>query len=139
MIITAARRAVSSFFTIALLGAAFVIFVPAAQAQKGGTPLPKNQAEFEKQVGITAAQKAKMTAIGKKYEPKAKVLQTKMQALQKQMMALQQQMQTLGTQANKEVEGVLTPAQQTKVKAIQAAMAQQQQGMMGGAGGGKMR
>ena len=129
---TTARRWATSFSTFVLLGAALVASAPAGQAQNGKTPLPKSQAEFEKQVGITAAQKTKMNTITKKYEPKAK-------ALQAQMVKLQQQMQTLQVQANKEMQSVLTAQQQAKIKAIQSAM--QQQGGMGGPppGGGKMR
>lgn len=98
-------------------------------AQGGAAPpaMPRNQAEFEKLLKITPTQKAKMEALKKKYDPKAK-------ALQAQMLALQKQMQTLGAQANTEMQAVLTTEQKNKIKALQAAQAQQMQ-RQGGAGG----
>jgi len=123
--------------TTLLLGAALLGSAHAGQAQApkagaaptGGMQLPRNQAEMDKQLGITADQKAKIEAAKKKYTPKAKALQT-------QMIALQAQMRTLNTQYSKDMEAILTSTQKNKIKAMQqaaqAAQMQQQGGMMGG-------
>lgn len=94
-----------------------------ALAAPGFAQLPSSPAEAEKQLGITAAQKAKITAINKKYQPK---IQT-----------LQQQMATLQQQYGKDMETVFTPAQKAKMKQWQALQQKQQGGGMGGAMGGK--
>ncbi len=55
------------------------------------------------------------------------------------MEPLVKKMQALQIKANKEMMAVLTPAQLTKAKQLQAAALQQQQLMMGGGGGGTRR
>jgi hypothetical protein len=98
----------------------------AAQAQM------QAQQEMEKQLGITAQQKAKLTAISnkyrpklvalnKKYEPQFKALQKKMQDLQQKAMA--EARPTLQAQ-QKEMDTVLTPAQRAKIKQMQAGQLQ---------------
>ncbi|MBC8141967.1 MAG: hypothetical protein H7Y38_11060 [Armatimonadetes bacterium] len=104
---------------LAVTSAGAMALAPPSFAQ-----LPSSPAEAEKQLGITAAQKAKITAINKKYQPKIQVLQ--------------KQMASLNTQYGKEMETIFTPAQKAKMKQWQALQAQQQQGGgMGGAMGGK--
>lgn len=132
----------------ATLGATSLLLLTLPGMAQTPTAIPQNQAEFEKQLGITADQKKKMEAVGKKYKPQLEKLQTKykpqVEQLQKQMVALQQQMvalqkkyvaeaQPLGTAQQKEIEGILTPAQRDKMKAIQAAV-QQQRSAAGGGG-----
>jgi uncharacterized protein with FMN-binding domain len=113
--------------------------VTAAYAQT----MPRNEAEFEQQVGITAAQKSKINQINAKYKPQFdainKKYRPKVEALQKQMQALQLQanneVRPLAQKHSKEVEAVLSPAQRTKIKAIQQQAMSQRQGMMQGGGG----
>jgi len=57
------------------LGAAFMATATPALAQATG--LPKTQAEFEKQIGITADQKKKMDDLKKKYDPQMLAIQKK--------------------------------------------------------------
>lgn len=107
---------------LAVLSAGFLTLAAPSFAQ-----LPSSPAEAEKQLGITAAQKAKITALNKKYQPKIQVLQ--------------KEMATLNTQYGKDMEGIFTPAQRAKMKQWQALQRQQAQqqggGGMGGAMGGK--
>jgi Spy/CpxP family protein refolding chaperone len=132
-----------------VLGAACVAATLPAQAQDAA--LPKTQAEFEKQIGLTADQKKKMDAvqkkyqpqllaIGKKYQPEFQKMQQQMQELQGKMQALNQKAQTeakpLMEKAQKESNAILTPAQQKKIKEFQDKAKQQaamQGGLMGGA------
>ncbi len=124
----------------ALVGMALLGTGGTVWAQGGAAPpaMPRNQAEFEKLLKITPAQKAKMEQLKKKYDPKAKALQAQMQSIQKQM-------QTLGAQANTEMQSVLTTEQKNKIKALQSAQMKQMQGGGGGmmapptGGAGKMR
>lgn len=110
-------------FATALVSIALLGTVGTARAQ--APAVPRNQAEFEKMLKITPAQKVKMEALKKKYDPKAK-------ALQAQMVSLQKQMQALGAQANTEMQAVLTTEQKNKIKALQAAQMKQMQGGGGG-------
>ncbi len=108
--------------------------------------LPRTQAEFEQQVGITADQKAKIKAIDAKYAPKKQAVAAKYKAqyesLQKQMADLRNKvnadMLPIYTQEKNEDDAVLTPAQREKVKKIQAAVKAQQMQQMGGGAGGVM-
>jgi hypothetical protein len=133
------------------LGAAFMATATPALAQATG--LPKTQAEFEKQIGITADQKKKMDdlkkkydpqmlAIQKKYQPQVQKLQQQFAEIQTQMQALQQkaqvEMRPLAEKAQKEMQAILTPVQQKKIKEIEAQVQQQRQQAGGGAGGGLM-
>lgn len=90
------------------------------------------QAQMEKQLGITAEQKAKLTSINTKYRPKLNALNKKYEpqfrALQKQIQALQQKAitearPTLQAQ-QKEMDAVLTPAQRAKIKQMQSGQMQ---------------
>jgi hypothetical protein len=119
----------------------------------GNAKAQTSQADFEKQLGITADQKQKMQVVDKKYNPQLQAIQKKYQPqaqkLQQQMIALQKQMQDLNKKAyteaqpslqkrQKEYEAILTPAQREKIKQIQQQAMQQRQGMMGGGPGAGM-
>ncbi|MDX1935446.1 MAG: hypothetical protein SFU56_22830 [Capsulimonadales bacterium] len=136
--------------TAAMLTATGFLLLSLPGMAQTPTTIPTSQAEFEKQVGITADQKKRMDALNKKYQPQfAKIqnkykpdfdkLQQQMQALQQKAMTLRQKMQTeanpLQQQMQKEADSILTPAQREKIKQINAAM-QQQRSAMQGAGGG---
>jgi len=112
-----------------------------------------SQADVEKQLGLTADQKQRMQAVDKKYNPQlqaiSKKYQPQAQKLQQQMMQIQQQMQALQKKAfteaqpyleklAKDIQAILTPAQQEKIKQMQAQAMQQRQMMGAGGGGGAM-
>lgn len=99
----------------------------AAQAQ-----MAAQMAAQEKELGITPQQKTKITAINgkytpkltalnKKYDPQFRALQAKIQELQKK--AYTEAKPTLEAR-QKELDGVLTPAQKAKIKQMQAAQMQ---------------
>ena len=135
-------------FVLKLLSVVAALAVVSAGAMALAAPsfaqLPKSPAEAEKQLGITATQKAKMKTIEGKYKPKYEAInkkyQPKIEALRKQMAALNAQygteMKPLVGQMNGELDKVFTPAQKAKMKQWQAMQAQQQGGMGGAMGGG---
>ncbi len=121
---------------IAILAAALALtaFITPVRAQD-----PQVQAEvaaFQKSLGITPAQKSKLEAINKKFQPRVEALMAKFRPQQEKLMKskpTQQQMMTLRNQMmkqmqplmdgqRKESEAILTPAQRTKVKAFEAKM-----------------
>lgn len=122
--------------TAAAAAAAFIMTaataVTWAQAPPGGGGL--NAAE--KELGITAAQKSRITALRTKYQPQIQKIDKKYQprvmALRKQMADLQKQyvaeVKPIASKMDKEMEAILTPAQRTKIKQMQAAQRQQQMG-----------
>jgi Skp family chaperone for outer membrane proteins len=118
----------------AAVAAGVLLSATSAPAQTPG--LPKSQAEFEKQIGLTADQKKKIEGLNQKYQPKIQAVQKKYEPearkLQQQMAALQQKVQTemkpLADQYQKEMDAVLTPAQREKVKQIRQQVMQQQGG-----------
>ncbi|MES2460445.1 MAG: hypothetical protein V4671_07665 [Armatimonadota bacterium] len=103
----------------------------AQQPGMGGNPAQAQlqaQQQMEKELGITAQQKAKLTtisnkyrpklvALNKKYDPQFKALQKKMQELQQK--ALTEAKPTLQAQ-QKEMDAILTPTQRAKIKQMQA-------------------
>jgi hypothetical protein len=102
--------------------------------------LPRSEAEFEQEIGITAAQKAKlnaisvkyrpkMQAIAKKYQPQALALQTQMSELQKKFNA---EAQPIRIAQKNEADAVYTPAQREKLKKLSALVAAQQGMVPGG-------
>jgi|GEM_PF-5125340 Skp family chaperone for outer membrane proteins len=127
-------RRISQQVVVAMGAASILLLATQAPAQ---TPtLPQNQAEYEKMIGLTADQKKRMEAIGKRYEPKFQAIQKKYQpqfeALQKQMQALQQkamkEVEPLQQNLKKELDGVLTATQRKKVQEIENAARKQQGG-----------
>ncbi len=125
--------ATAAFMTTAALSD---VAAPQARAQApGGAPQARTSAQIEKEIGVTAAQHTRIESIKKKYDPKLKGLQPRMVAAQKQMQQIQKEYITIAQAANKEMESVLTPAQRTKLKAMQAADAKRYQQMMQQQGG----
>ena len=96
--------------------------------------LPRNQAEFEQQVGITAAQKAKLEAITKKYQPQIEAVGKKYEPQFRAIQAkAQAEVKPILDKREKEAEAVFTPAQRAKLNQIKALQKQQmQQGRPGG-------
>jgi Spy/CpxP family protein refolding chaperone len=106
-----------------------------ALAQQPGNPAQAQlqaQQQMEKELGITAEQKKKLTTISNKYRPKLEALNKKydpqFKALQKKMQQLQQKAMTEArptlTAQQKEMDSVLTPAQKAKIKQMQAGQRQ---------------
>ena len=137
-----AAALLAALATAAVVGTASAQNPPRNQAEYDAM-LRKQREAFYQKIGLSAKQKSKITSIEKKYkpqvdgitkkyEPKAKRLQDQMIALQKQMAALQQQYQAevrpVAQKMDKEFEAVLTPAQRTKVKEMQAQARKQQGG-----------
>jgi LTXXQ motif family protein len=106
----------------------------------GAQELPKSVPDLEKQIGLTDAQRKKMEAVDKKYQPKFEALnkkyqpqfmaiQKKIAPLQKQGIQLRDKMNAEGKPTfdamNKEKEAVLSPDQVKKMKAILAKLAAQ--------------
>jgi Spy/CpxP family protein refolding chaperone len=133
---------------IAAAAAAVGVFFTATSAPAQTPGLPRTQAEFEKQINLTADQKSKIEtitkkyqpriqAVTKKYEPEARKLQEQMVALQKKMVALNQKAATeakpLTDQYQKEVDAILTPSQREKIKQIRSQL--MQRGQPGAPGG----
>jgi hypothetical protein len=127
-----------SFVALALLTA---LAGGAARAQD----LPKDIKELEKQIGLTDAQRKKMEAVDKKYQPKFKAidgkykpqfmaLQKQIEPLQKKAFELQQKMNAeakpIMDTMNKEKEACMTPDQAKKMKAIFAKIAARNQALM---------
>jgi hypothetical protein len=107
--------------------------------------LPKDIKELEKQIGLTDAQRKKMEAVDKKYQPRFKAIDSKYKpqfmALQKQIEPLQKKafelQQKMSAEAkpimdtmNKEKEACMTPDQAKKMKAIFAKIAARNQALM---------
>ncbi len=107
--------------------------------------LPKDIKELEKQIGLTDAQRKKMEAVDKKYQPKFKVidgkykpqfmaLQKQIEPLQKKAFELQQKMSAeakpIMDAMNKEKEACMSPDQAKKMKAIFAKIAARNQELM---------
>jgi uncharacterized protein with von Willebrand factor type A (vWA) domain len=107
--------------------------------------LPKDMKDFEKQIGLTDAQRKKMEVVDKKYQPKFKAidgkyrpqftaLQKQMEPLQKKAFELQQKMNAEAKPVmdamNKEKEACMSPDQVKKMKAILAKIAARNQEMM---------
>ncbi len=140
MILKTTRRVARHMVVV---GSAASLLLLATQAPAQTPTMPRNQAEFEKMIGLTADQKKKIEVVNKKYTPQVQALQKKYQpqfeALQKQMQALQQKYQKeaepLANKQKTEMEAILTPAQRKKVQEIQA-MARQQGGPGAGGPGG---
>jgi Spy/CpxP family protein refolding chaperone len=120
------------------------ILLSATSAPAQTPTLPRSQAEFEQQVGLTADQKKKIEALKGKYQPKIQAVQKKYEPearrLQQAIAALQQkankELKPLADQYQKEIDAILTPAQRAKIKQMNEAQmkAMQQQG-----GGGRPR
>jgi Spy/CpxP family protein refolding chaperone len=116
-------------------------FLTATSAPAQTPGLPQSQAEFEKQINLTADQKKKIEGIGKKYQPKMMAIQKKYEPearkLQQQLMALQQkanaEIKPVADQYQKEVDAILTPTQREKIKQIRAQI--MQRGQPGAPGG----
>ncbi len=103
----------------------------AQQPGMGGSPAQAQmqaQQQMEKELGITAQQKTKLTSISNKYRPKLVALDKKygpqFKALQKKMQDLQQKAMTEARPTlqaqQKEMDAVLTPAQRAKLKTMQS-------------------
>gem|GEM_PF-3393494 len=130
----AASAVMAALALAAVLGTAAPAQTPPRNQAEYDAMVKKQREEFFKKIGVTAAQKSKIDAIqkkyepslekiNKKYEPRAKALQQQMAALQKKMMELQQEygneMRPVAQKMDKELEAVLTPAQRAKVKELQ--------------------
>lgn len=130
------RRMVASKAAIA---AAAVVLIGTGVVAVRAQNLPRSQAEFEQQIGLTAAQKEKLKKIDARYKPQLEAIDKKyrpqFEALQKQLQALQvkanAEVKPIMEKRGKEAQAVFTPAQMAKMKQIQAAMQQAQGGGMG--------
>src|SRR5436190_746817 len=93
------------------LGATGLLLLTLPGMAQTPTALPANQADFEKQVGISTDQHNKIEAVGNKFKPQLKKIQDKynpqFQQLQQQMKALQQKFVGLQQKAYAEAKPLL--------------------------------
>lgn len=117
----------------AFLVALTALALPAAAQQPSPARLAEAKQAFYKQLGLTPAQITKIEAIEKKYGTK---VQTKLAEMKKKYgenppadkqtqirTEMMQFFKPIQEASNKELNAVLTPAQQKKVKEIQARQA----------------
>ena len=99
--------------TLLLLG---VVTIAPRSVQAVQPPASGQPRDYKKEIGVTDAQDAKIQAINRKYNEKAR--------------AIELQLQQLPASANKEYEALLTPAQLKKAKAIQLKYKQRQDALV---------
>ncbi len=123
---------------IAAVALALTALTPIARAQGPGAGVQQEIAAFQKSLNVTPQQKAKLEAIGKKYQPKMmaiqkkympqiqKIQQSKDPNAQKQGIALfkkiNAEMKPIVDAQRKEANPIFTPEQRKKIAAFESKM-----------------
>jgi Spy/CpxP family protein refolding chaperone len=114
---------------------ALTTLTPVAKAQGPSPAMQAEMAAFQKSLNITPQQKAKLEAIGKKYQPKMMAIQKKytpqLQKVQQAndakggaalMKKINAEVAPIMAAQRKEADPIFTPEQRAKIKAFEAKM-----------------